>query len=130
MDAALCAATRANRGRSASCETSSRSASVATPRPHAWRASQRLTSRSPSTVNTAAVPAKPPFSVTTKVDDLRAARSRAIHASNAVAVVGVVRRERGHRDRRRVAHHLEDRVEIVVVQVAQLDVAHAARYPP
>ena len=40
IEAALCDATRAKSGRSGSREMSSRSASVATPRPHAWRAIQ------------------------------------------------------------------------------------------
>ncbi|HVL61622.1 MAG TPA: hypothetical protein VM430_09485 [Microbacterium sp.] len=41
-----------------------------------------------------------------------------------VAVVGIGAREGRHPDRLGIPHHLEDGIEIVVVQIPQLDLAH------
>ena len=80
-------------------------------------------------VNAAAVPAKPPFSVTTKDETSAAAALAGDPRVERVAVVGILRRERGHRDGLAVAHHLEDRVEVVVIEVPQLDVAPTRHAP-
>ena len=45
------------------------------------------------------------------------------------AVVRIGCRERGHRDGLGIAHHLEDRVEIVVLQFAKLDMGHSLTVP-
>ena len=82
------------------------------------------------------MPAKPPR---LGHDELQHTLERAITRDpgvERVAVVGIGAREGRHPDRLGIPHHLEDGIEIVVVQIPQLDLAHrphgseAARISP